>query len=72
MKAKILKTIGGRILKLSSNKRERTYTLQTEAAVYKTIPFDKEEFESARKWTGNDWENFLRNQNDEYYRIRLL
>lgn len=69
---KTLKTRTHSTIKISSNKRDRTYTIRTEAAIYRTIPFDEYEFNSARKWTGDDWNNFLLNQNDEYYRVKLL
>lgn len=29
---------------------------------------NKEEFENAQYWTGNDWENFLKT--DEYYVVK--
>ena len=65
---KILQTITKRELKVSSNKRERTFRIKTESATFKTIPFSKQEFNSAYYWTGQDWQEFLRT--DEYYQIK--
>jgi hypothetical protein len=63
-----LKTITGRELKVTSNKKERTFRIKTESATFKTIPFSKHEFESAHYWTGQDWQVFLRT--DDYSRIK--
>jgi hypothetical protein len=63
-----LKTLTGRELKVTSNKRERTFRIKTESATFKTIPFSKQEFESASYWTGQDWQVFLRT--DDYSRIK--
>lgn len=65
---KTLRTISNRELKVTSNKRERTFRIKTESATFKTLPFNKEEFKSAQYWTGNDWQQFLRT--DEYYKLR--
>jgi len=65
---KTLQTITKRELKVSSNKRERTFRIKTESATFKTISFSKQEFENAYYWTGQDWQVFLRT--DEYYQIK--
>ena len=58
---KILKTNTNEILKISSNKKKRTFTIRTNYAKYRTLQFTKEEFEHAEFfWTGNDWKQFLR------------
>lgn len=65
---KILTTITNEILKISSNKQKRTFTIRTEYAKYRTFQFTKEEFEHADLfWTGNDWKQFLKNNN--YYKV---
>lgn len=65
---KTLQTITKRELKVSSNKRKRTFRIKTESATFKTIPFSKEEFNSVYYWTGQDWQVFLRT--DDYYMIK--
>jgi hypothetical protein len=66
-----METISGRIINVSSNKRERTFTIRTgEGLKYRTSKFNKQEFESTRhNWTGNDWQNYLRTSED-YYLIK--
>lgn len=65
---KTLKTITGRILKVSSNKAKRTFTIKTDAATYRTSQMTKEEFDSCEYNTGNDWNNFLKS--NDYYKVR--
>jgi hypothetical protein len=65
---KTLKTISGRVLKVSSNKQKRTFTIVTESNKFRTIQMSKEEFYNALYWTGNDWQNFLKT--DEYYPVK--
>jgi hypothetical protein len=61
-------TITGREIKVSSTQSKRTFTIKTESGKYRTLPFIKDEFQSAdRNWTGNDWQNFLKT--DEYYKV---
>ena len=65
---KILKTNTNEILKISSNKKKRTFTIRTNYAKFRTLQFTKEEFEHAEFfWTGNDWKQFLRT--DECYKV---
>ena len=68
MKATELKTITGRVIKVTPNNSNRTFTIRTGGAKYRTIRMSKDEFESAKRkyWTGNDWNHFLKT--DEYYR----
>ena len=66
---KVLTTITNEILKISSNKTKRTFTIRTKYAKFRTLQFTKEEFEHADFfWTGNDWKQFLKT--DEYYKVR--
>ena len=65
---KILTTNTNEILKISSNKKKRTFTIRTNYAKFRTLQFTKEEFEHAEFfWTGNDWKQFLRT--DECYKV---
>lgn len=64
---KTLTTVTKRELKVSSNKRERTFRINTGSAIFKTHQFSKQEFDSAYYWTGQDWAVFLRT--DDYFRI---
>jgi len=69
MKTITKKTITGREIKVSSNKKTRTFTIRTEVAKYRTLSFTREEFDKAdRFWTGQDWQNFLKT--DEYYKVK--
>ena len=65
---RILTTTTNEVLRISSNKGKRTFTIRTNYAKYRTLPFTKEEFEHAEfYWTGNDWRQFLKT--DEYYKV---
>ena len=65
---KILTTITNEILKISSNKAKRTFTIRTKFAKYRTLKFTKEDFKHAEFfWTGNDWKQFLKT--DECYKL---
>ena len=64
-----MKTISGREIKVRGNKNKRTFTIITESAKYRTLPFSRQEFEHAdRFWTGQDWQNFLKT--DAYYPVK--
>lgn len=63
----ILKTITGRILKINSNTRKRTFTIITQSAKFRTFQMSKQEFESNLHNTGNDWNNFLKS--NDYYKV---
>lgn len=66
---KTLTTISNRELKISSNESKRTFTIKTESGKYRTLPFSKDDFHTARRfWTGNDWQQFLKT--DEYYPVK--
>lgn len=65
---KILTTITGRKIKVSSNQSKRTFTIRTESGKYRTLPMSKAEFRSAEHNTGNDWQQFLKT--DEYYPVK--
>lgn len=66
---KILTTITGRELKISSNKSKKTFTIKTECSTYRTYPMPNYEFLNKLYNTGNDWNNFLKSTND-YYKVR--
>jgi hypothetical protein len=68
MKTEIMKTRSGRILKIRSNKSERTYTIQTETAKYKTVKMTQDEFDSCWYNTANDWADYLKSP--DYYKIK--
>ena len=64
-----MKTHTNEILKISSNKSKRTFTIWTKYAKYRTLPFTKVEFREADLfWTDNDWKQFLRTNN--YYNVK--
>ncbi len=68
MKNATHKTISDRQFRITSNKGKRTFTIVTDAAKYRTLPMNKEEFNHAdRFWTGNDWQQFLKT--DAYYKV---
>lgn len=61
-----------RTLKVTSNKSAKTFTLRFtyndgEEIKYRTLPMSREEFESAKYRTDNDWIQFLKT--DEYYTL---
>jgi hypothetical protein len=59
------KTISGRVIKVSSNQKQRHFTIKTESGKYRTHKMSQEEFDSCEYNTGNDWQDFL-NSNDYY------
>ena len=63
-----MKTITGRIIKISFNKRDRTYTIKTESGKYRTTPMSAYEFEDCQHNTGQDWQQYLDSGLD-YYKI---
>ena len=65
--SKTLTTGWGREIKISPNQSKKTITIRSQGLKYRTLPMNEEEFESASLfWTGNDWNNFLRNTQDYY------
>lgn len=68
MKTRVLKTITGSLIKVTPNNSKRTFTIRTTSAKYRTNRMDKDDFASAKYWTGNDWSQFLKT--DEYYVVR--
>lgn len=65
---KNLTTITGRELKITANNSARTFTIRTSFAKYRTCKMSRQEFLSALRWTGNDWQEFLKT--DEYYVVK--
>lgn len=65
---KTLTTITGRKIKVSSNKQNRTFTIITDAAKFRTNQMSREEFSNCLFNTGNDWDNFLKS--DDYYKVK--
>ncbi len=65
---KTLTTISGREIKIRENNSRRHFTIFTTSGKYRTLPMNKQEFESAKYWTGNDWNQFL--TTDEYYKLK--
>ena len=65
---KILTTTTNEVLRISSNKSKRTFTIRTKFAKYRTLQFTKEDFNHADFfWTANDWRQFLKT--DECYKV---
>lgn len=64
---KTTRTSLGQEIKVSSNKKRRTFTIKTTSGKYRTYPMTKQEFESCLYNTGNDWSYFL--QSNDYYEI---
>lgn len=63
-----VKSITGREFRITANYSKRTFTIRVEGCKYRTYKMDKEEFESAQYWTGNDWADFLKT--DNYYLVK--
>lgn len=56
-------------IKVSSNKRNRTFTIRVNGSKYRTLPMSKQEFNDADYRTQNDWINFLKTS-QAYYVVR--
>jgi hypothetical protein len=67
-KKKHLKTNTGKEITVRLNDATRTATIWTNVSKYKTLPLNKEEWQSVEYWTGNDWNNFLKT--DQYYNAK--
>jgi phage-related protein len=65
---KTVTSITGREFKISANKSKRTFTIRTFGSKYRTYPMDKQEFETAWYWTGNDWSQFMKSH--DYYCVK--
>ena len=65
---KELKTISGEKIKITENKAKRTVTIRTKHHKYRTLPFNKEDFNNQWYWSGNDWKDFLKG--NDYYVVR--
>jgi hypothetical protein len=61
-----VETFKNKVMKITSNKSKRTYTIKNDYAKYRTFTMSKQEFDSAYYWTENDWKQFLKT--DEYYK----
>jgi hypothetical protein len=62
------KTLTGEIIKISSNKRCRHFTIVTSTAKFRTMSMSKYEFELCLTYTANDWKYYLRTE--EYYIVK--
>ena len=65
---KHVKTGCGKEYALSFNNKKRVVTIYSDGTMYRTYPMDKEDYNSASYWTGNDWSNFMKT--DDYYRVK--
>lgn len=63
-----MNTITGIEIKVKANNSKRTYTIRKQGTKYRTYKMNKQEFESAYYWTGNDWSNYLKT--DDYYIVK--
>ena len=62
-----------RTIKATPNYKKRTFTIRCvekdgSKIKYRTIPINREEFESNEFNTSNDWQQFLNSTND-YYKV---
>jgi hypothetical protein len=62
------KTLTGELIKVSSNKKRRHFTIVTSTAKFRTAQMGKYEFELCLTYTANDWKHFLRTE--EYYIVK--
>ncbi len=60
-------TISGENIRVGVNHSNKTFTIKTEVAKYRTYKMDKMEFQSCLNNTGNDWKQFLKS--DDYYKV---
>ena len=63
----VFTTVSGRTIKVSANESKRVYTIYTECGKYRTFPMSKQEFNSCRHNTGNDWSDFLKS--NDYFKV---
>lgn len=64
---KTLETITKRKIRVTPNYRKRTFTIRTDSGKYRTLPMNKEDFNSCLHNSGNDWQAFLRG--NDYYKV---
>ena len=58
----------------TADQRKKTFTIWVthndgSSTKYRTLPMDKDEFESNEGNTQNDWSYFLRSQDGSYYKV---
>ena len=68
-----MKTTTGIKITATPNYSARTFTIRKSYAdgdkvKYRTIPMNREEFESCLNNTANDWNDFLKS--DDYYKVK--
>jgi len=73
VKAKVKTKVGmdatANDIKVTSNVKNRTFTIKKNGTTYRTGKFSKPEFEELEYNTQNDWANFLRTQ-DNYSKVK--
>jgi hypothetical protein len=65
---KTLTTSTGTTYRVSFNKSKRTITILTSSSKYRSTPMTKEEFNNVSYMTGNDFANWMKE--DNYYPVR--
>jgi hypothetical protein len=64
---KTFTTISNYEIKVRENNSKKHFTIITSGGKYKTLPMNKEEFNSCLNNTANDWKQFLKS--NDYYKI---
>ena len=65
---KIFKTISGEVIRVSSNKQKRHFTIKTSGGKYSTYRMSELEFADNLNNTGSDWAQFLKGT--DYYPLK--
>lgn len=65
---KTFTTISGREIKVRANESMRHFTIVTKSGRYRTYKLSKDEFNSCKNNTGNDWQQYL--SSNDYYTVK--
>ena len=68
-KMKQFKTDLGQLIRIAPNILKRTFSIRTEGVRFKSITFTKQIFDQMMKNSADDWDNFLDEKTDQYFRV---
>jgi len=57
-------------IKITANHSKRTFTIRKNRSKYRTYPFSTREFKNNLHNTGDDWNQFLRHSDGDYYIVK--
>lgn len=65
-----IKQLKKQVMKITSNKSKRTFTIRKEDSKFRTLEMSQNEFDECDNNTNEDWQHFLKTQSGNYYEIK--